>query len=347
MINGYLIPLVIYWVARQAKLHEKDLRKVLTAAVCFGIYLAVTGILEFCGQWAFVYPKYIADPLVGLHFGRARGPMVQSVSYGLYLGVCWLMLLAWRERLGRYGQLGVVLLTPLFLAGVYCTHTRSVWMGVGLGAIIVLCTTLHGAWRAMVLGSIVTVGLLVAATNWEKIVSLERGDNSAESTRESAQLRKSFAYVSWQMFLDRPILGTGFGQFARDKVPYLDDRTVDLRLEPIRDWGHHNTFLSLLTEEGAVGLGLFLLLLGGWVVRAWRLRQDGWAEPASRTHAVVFLAALGVYGFQLMFHDVTFTPLDNSLVFFLAGITANLSAAKTPDDRLAERTVRFVAQAVR
>ena len=56
MINGYLIPLVIFWVARQARLQEKDLRKVLAAAVCFGIYLAVTGILEFCGQWAFVFP---------------------------------------------------------------------------------------------------------------------------------------------------------------------------------------------------------------------------------------------------------------------------------------------------
>ncbi len=347
MINGYLIPLVIYWVARQAKIKEPDLRKMLAAAICFGVYLAATGLLEFFGQWEFVFPKYIADPTVGLHFGRARGPMVQSVSYGLYLGICWLMALAWSERLGRWGQLGVVLLSPLFLAGVYCTHTRSVWMGVALGALIVLCTTLRGAWRVLVLGSIVTAGLMVAATNWERIVSLERGDNSAANTRESAQLRKSFAYVSWQMFLDRPLLGVGFGQFAREKIPYLDDRTVDLRLEPIRDWSHHNTFLSLLTEEGAIGLLLFVILLLGWVFRAIRLRRDGWADPAARTQAVVFLAALGVYAFQLMFHDVTFSPLDNSLIFFLAGITAGMTSPQTPQVKLAYRTERFMAQAMR
>ncbi|MGE0609483.1 MAG: O-antigen ligase family protein [Pirellulales bacterium] len=347
MINGYLIPLVIYWVARQAKIKEPDLRKMLAAAVCFGIYLAATGLLEFFGQWELVFPKYIADPTVGLHYGRARGPMVQSVSYGLYLGACWLIALAWSERLGRWGQLGVVLLTPLFLAGLYCTHTRSVWMGAALGGLIVLWATLRGAWRVLVLGSIVTAGLLVAATNWDRIVSMQRGDNSAESTRESAQLRKSFAYVSWKMFQDRPLLGVGFGQFAREKIPYLDDRTVDLRLDPIRDWSHHNTFLSLLTEEGAIGLALFVILLLGWVARAVRLRRDRWADAAARTQAVAFLAVLGLYAFQLLFHDVTFTPLDNSLIFFLAGITAGMTSPHTPQVKLAYRTERFMAQASR
>ena len=57
---------------------------------CFGLYLAATGLLEAAHQWAFVFPRYIADPTVGLHYGRARGPMVQAVSYGLCLGITML-----------------------------------------------------------------------------------------------------------------------------------------------------------------------------------------------------------------------------------------------------------------
>jgi len=93
LINGYLIPLTIYFVARNLPYQDADIDRLLLGLSLFGLYLAITGICEGLGLYSIVFPRYIADPEIGLHFGRARGPMVQSVSYGVYLCVC--MIATW------------------------------------------------------------------------------------------------------------------------------------------------------------------------------------------------------------------------------------------------------------
>jgi hypothetical protein len=75
-IAAYVTPAVIYWVARQSPLSEARVNLVAKTLAIYGIYLAITGILEITHQWSFVFPPTIADPGLGIHFGRARGPML-------------------------------------------------------------------------------------------------------------------------------------------------------------------------------------------------------------------------------------------------------------------------------
>ncbi len=267
---GFIFPAVIYWVARQSSLSERAVVSVQAFLTVFGVYLALTGILEMSGQWSLVLPQYIADPSVGLHYGRARGPMVQSVSYGLYLGICLIALLIWQLRLGRVGKLPLMLLAPILMTGVFLTLTRSVWMGTALALFVLAALMLQGSWRRLVLSGMVGAALIVALTKSDALLGFER-EGSSEYTRSSAESRASFAYVSWKMFLDRPIFGFGFGQFPEAKWPYIDDRSTDLNLEIIRPLSHHNTYLSLLVELGLVGLTLYMLIMASWVARAWRL----------------------------------------------------------------------------
>jgi O-antigen ligase len=325
LINGYLIPLVLYWIARQATLDERGVTMILVTLTCFGVYLAVTGLLEVSQQWSLVFPHYIANPDIGLHFGRARGPMVQSVSYGLYLGTCLLCAWLWRERLARHWQLAVLLALPLFVAAVYFTKTRSVWLGAATGLMVVLMLTLKGRVRVAVLGTMIAAGLVVGLVKLDAIMGLQR-EGTVEDTRRSASMRASFAYVSWQMFCDRPLTGFGFGQFAQAKLPYLSDRSVDLQLEEIRAYVHHNTFLSLLTETGLIGLGLLIAVLGGWAKSGWSLVRGSRAPPWMRRHGLLMLGMLGVALWQMAGHEITFTPLDNSLIFFMAGVAVGLRA---------------------
>jgi O-antigen ligase len=133
------------------------------------------------------------------------------------------------------------------------------------------------------------------------------------------------------MFLDRPILGFGFGQFPEAKLPYLSDRSTPLDLESIRPLAHHNTYLSLLVELGLMGFLLYMALLGMWLLYGWRLargsRQPDWA----RHHGVLFLCAMATYAVQMLFHDVTLTSIDHSIIYLLAGMTVGMSASgRTP-----------------
>ena len=136
MVGGYLIPFAVYWIARQSSLDRSKCSLIHGTLVCLGVYLAVTGLLEIAGQWWAVFPRHIADPKIGLHFGRARGPMVHSVSFGLHLAVCLLAAWTWQWRFGRLGKLGIAVLVPLMLAGIYFmlkTEKHTVCKNCGLG----------------------------------------------------------------------------------------------------------------------------------------------------------------------------------------------------------------------
>ena len=326
-VGGYLTPLIVYWAAKQAPWNERAAGLVQASITVFGFYLAFTAVCEITQQWSLVWPAYIADPNVGLHFGRARGPMVHGVSFGHYMSVCLLAGVVWFGALGKWGRVAVGLVLPLYAAGVFFSYTRSAWIGAALGLCTVLLLTLHGRTRNIVLGGMVMAGLLVGATQMDKIVGFQR-EQSAVDTADSANLRVSFAYVSWLMFQDRPLFGFGFGRFPVDKLPYLDDRSTDLNLEALRPYVHHNTFLSILVDTGVVGLALFLAMLAYWMLNAWDTVRSADTPPWARRQAVLVLGAVPVYAAQLLFHELSYTPIDNSLVFFLAGTASALVARK-------------------
>jgi len=325
LINGYLIPLTIFWIARQVRLTEQNTKWLLGGFCVFACYLAVIGVCEASGQWWAVYPTYIRDPELGLHFGRSRGPMMQSITYGAYLGVG--VLCAWllRERLGSPTWMLPMLLIPLLCAAIYFTKTRSVWLGSACGLLMMWLFTLKGRLRIALVGGAVAAGLLVGILKIDSIMSLQR-EGTVADTHQSTNMRGSFAYVSWKMFLDKPILGFGFGQFATQKRPYLSDRSVDMQLEQIRGYVHHSTFLAVLTETGLIGLVLFLSLLGGWITAAVKLIRHQQAPPWVRHQGMLMISILCLYFWQMVGHEITFTPLDNSLIYCLAGIVVGLYA---------------------
>jgi O-antigen ligase len=97
-----------------------------------------------------------------------------------------------------------------------------------------------------------------------------------------------------------------------------------LHLEALRPYVHHNSYLSLLTDTGLVGLGLFLSMFGLMGREAWRTCR-GEGPPWAKRQAALFLGAIGVYACQLMFHELSYTPLDNSLIFFLSGCAGGVA----------------------
>lgn len=249
--------------------------------------------------------------------------MLTSVSFGLYLAVSLLAgWVAW-PQLRRLPQLLLLMACPLAIAGLYFSYTRSVWLGAAFGLVIVLSVTLRGRVRNVVLGTVVSACLLITVTNLHSVVNFQR-ETSASETRDSTQMRGSFTYVSWRMFQQQPLLGHGFGHFREAKWPFLFDRTTEFNLQSIRILVHHNTLLSLLTETGMIGLSLFLAVCVGWMRNASQLWRCPFSPRWGRGHAELFMAAFGVYTCQLLFHELSFSTLDNSLLFFLAGVTVAL-----------------------
>jgi O-antigen ligase len=322
----YLLPLVLYWIARQVQVTERAIWAMFLTMAVFGVYLAVTAVAETHQVWALVYPRYIASPDFLEFFGRGRGPLLNPAGSGILQGLCLLAALMLWRRLNRRGQLLLLAVTPLFAWGIYSTFTRSAWMGAALGILVVVGLTLPRAWRTAVIGSVVLVSLPVIAMNWESLLSFKRDKSlSAAEAAESARLRPILATVAWHMFQDRPLLGCGFGQYLIECRPYLSDRSTDLPLEKVRPYVQHNVLLALLAETGLVGMSLFSAAMFYWLREAWRLWQAENVPASFRELGLLFMAFVGVWFPNAMFQDVSIIPMINMLLLFLAGLTRNVS----------------------
>jgi N-acetylglucosaminyldiphosphoundecaprenol N-acetyl-beta-D-mannosaminyltransferase len=323
---AFVLPAVLYGIIRRAPISYRAWLGLLACFVVLGGYLAITAMLENAGQWSLVLPYYLADPNLGIHFGRARGPGLNAASLGLYLTACgccaWTLLGESRHRWQQLALLSIVLLAGI---GVFATYTRSTWLGLAAAGLVIAFHQLPRRWRLPGLAAAGLAGACVAALTWGQIVGLEREGTAAEA-EHSVDQRASFAYVSWQMFKDHPLVGVGFGRFYDRKLPYLSDRSQPIELESIRPLHHHNTLLGLLTETGLVGLTLFVAVLGAWTRSGWQLATlaSALAPRWLRLHGILMLALLANYMCSAVFHDLTLVPAQHWLLFLFAAVTINL-----------------------
>ncbi|MGN6546892.1 MAG: O-antigen ligase family protein [Aureliella sp.] len=324
LVNGYLTPLVIYGVLRFSKLEPMQLRPALWCLAFFGIYLSMTAVFEVTHQWQWVYPKFIADPSLGIHFGRARGPMLQSVRLGICLllvATSLIVFTVWLRPTSKSLWLVCAALIPLHLLAVFLTYTRSIWMGAAWIVVMLVAGCLQGTMRRLAIVGIVGVAVLALAIKGPDLVAFKR-EYSAAETRESTYMRASFAYVSWKMFLDRPVTGFGFNQFQVYDRPYLADRSTELRLESIRGYVHHNSFLSLLVDLGMVGFCLYIAVLVAFARQAWNLWHAARSPQWARAVAILSGCVAGVHALQMAFHEVSFSAIENSILYGAWGLTA-------------------------
>lgn len=330
LVFFYLMPAAMYWVARQTQWTRRGAWLVFTSLGVFGMYLCLTAIAETYQAWEFVFPRYIASPDFHEFLGRGRGPFLNPAANGIVQGLGLCATLLWWPRLNRPGKLLLMAALPVFAWGVFCTYTRSAWMGAGVGLLVMIGLTTPRGWRAAAVGSIAVGSVLALAGSWEHLVTFKRDTYlSAEDAAESARLRPILAVVAWHMFLDRPLVGCGYGQYIQESPAYLADRTTDLPLEKARPYVQHNVFLALLTETGLVGMGLFIALVTSWTRTAWRLWRGGLAPMWVRQMGLLFVALMGVYLPNAMFQDVSIIPMINMLLFFFAGAIVGLAPRLT------------------
>jgi N-acetylglucosaminyldiphosphoundecaprenol N-acetyl-beta-D-mannosaminyltransferase len=324
LIANFIVPAVLFAAIRHAPLSRHETTWLLGSFVLFGVYLAVTALCETAGLWSVVIPRYISDPDLGIHFGRARGPDLNSVSLGTYLTACilcaWALISVVRRR---WIQLAIAVTLPLMAAGVFLTYTRSTWLGLAASGLVVAAIEIPKRWRLPAITMAGLAGLLIVSITWSSIIGLRREGPPAESAH-SVNQRTSFAYVSWKMFQDNPVLGVGFGRFYDRKLPYLSDRSQSFELDSIRPLHHHNTVLSVLTETGLVGLSACVTLFTLWIVNAWQLARNGNLPRWSRACGTLAAAITANYLCSAIFHDLTLVPSQQLLLFAFAGLAVNL-----------------------
>ena len=302
--KGFLIPFSTYFLARRGIVTWEQRRLFFIGIAVITLYLALTGFAEVGGLRLLVFPKYIMDPNVGIHFGSARGPFVNSAYNGMAMAMA-LPILLWlflsdRNPLIRYFSLGTGIATIGVLPFVF---QRGAWLGAA--AALVVMALAMSRQRVLVSGLVI----LVAATGWlampeDLTARLEAKINKVETI----EFRVMLAEFSWEIIQDHPLTGIGFNNFRQG----LEDYGAGIGGDP-----SHNTVLTLMVETGLLGLIPYLAIFAflGFESLTLYLRY-----PRYRPLIAVFWGAAMAYGVRLVASELRYVIYPNGLIFIVAAI---------------------------
>ncbi len=180
---------------------------------------------------------------------------------------------------------------------------------------------LGGAIVAMIAAAAVAIGNPVTYANqkWDQFRSLQSGNATSTRLGTVSGQRYDLWRVAWKEFESAPILGVGADNYSFD---YYRERATNRNLtDP------HSVVFSLLSENGTVGIVLFVLFLGGIfgaIASGWR------ALPAARRrHAMAPAAAGAVMLGQSTVDWIWLIPGLTAIgIFALAVAAAQVSAAR-------------------
>ena len=121
------------------------------------------------------------------------------------------------------------------------------------------------------------------------LTSVESSSKSNDGTSLTYEERIAMWKMSIIAWRAHPITGVGYGGYSKATAPIDDVKhpTFDVHMHD----HPHSTFVMILTENGLVGLTLFLLWIGAFFVRAFRVVQLDPVRIGVFGGAVIWLAA--------------------------------------------------------
>jgi len=325
LVGGYYFPIIGMVIAYLAVRDERQAAKLAWFFLAFGLYLTVTAWAEYFGVWELVFPRYIADQELGIHWGRARGPFLVSPSLGVTLVFCFFSNLYLAGRMHGPARLLVYAADLLMVPAIFFTLTRSVWLAMVVCLVIYIAFNRRVRTKAGVFAGLGAVAVVLIAVLWPNLTSRDRATGGV-SDPYPIYARVGLAKISMKLFSQQPVFGVGFGHFRDAAVQRgVDPASVYMRFASQQM--EHNNFLSVLTETGVVGLVLYVLVLIGLLrvsLRVYRRLSPTGRGWMTRDFVVLYWIMFANYLIDAMFRETSVDPFNNSLFFVLSGMVLGM-----------------------
>jgi putative inorganic carbon (HCO3(-)) transporter len=248
------VPFLLFALAPTMFGSRRQRSILLGCLVAVGLYLSVTAVFEVTGVTALVFPRYIADPALGIHFGRARGPFLEAVGNGtaIYIALVAAVIAAmtWTRGLPRAIAMTTI---ALCVVALVLTLTRSIWLGAALATAVTLIA--HPGMRRWFVPVAVAATVAVSATI-ASVPGLADKVRARESQQSTIYDRLNLNRAAINMLAARPLFGFGWDRFKDVGTDYFEQG--DYPLTAGVGVAIHNAYLAHLAELGLVGTSLWL-----------------------------------------------------------------------------------------
>lgn len=254
-----LIGFALFILAPSVFTTEHDRNVLLATFIGLGAYLGWVAFCEGTHISALVFPRYINNPALGIHYGRARGPFLEAVANGLSLYACAVAAAMglskwWKRPWIRLACMAVLVLCGL---GIIFTLTREVWLGSAVATALVMLYQRRLRVYLLPAASLAAVAVLLALA---LVPGLHADATARAGDQQSVWDRLNSDSAGLRMLDARPLFGFGWYEFGPDSTPYYRQAET----YPLTTVGRiHNVFLAIAVDLGLVGfLGWFIGLLG-------------------------------------------------------------------------------------
>jgi len=220
----------------------------------------------------------------------------------------------------------LVLAIAMQFVALMLTMTRGAYLAVFAG-LAVVCVGLRS--RALALAGALALATLVVFT---LVYARDQGRTIAVTEFATTEADRNVATrlvlwdMSWDMFLEHPLLGVGMGDYTIEAEKRLAQRQVRTTVDS------HNVYLHVLATRGLVGfvpLAAFFVVLVVSLMRVARRHPPGSLE---RHYAIGALGAVAA----VLIGALTENNIDDSEVFmalmFLAGVARSATSRETARD---------------
>lgn len=307
-----LVPFLAFFAAPYAFRTLAARVALIRTLVVVGAYLGLTAVFEEIGPTALVFPRFIMDPSVGLHFDRARGPFLEASANGVVMVMCAIVCaLAVRQFTGRWRQVAIAA-GGLCLIGVALTLTRSAWIAAVLGGAAALTYAPHlRRYLLPAAGGLVAVvlALLLLVPGFAGSAQQRAEDQSPVWDRQN------LVTASARIIDDHPLFGLGWSRYPTDSPEYF--RQADSYPQQGEGLVVHNVPLLYITELGILGFAVWVLGAAVALIGPLRRRLPSPMADWQAAHLAILVAWATVAQFAPLAQS-----MPNLLVFLWAGVTA-------------------------
>jgi O-antigen ligase len=247
-ISTYIQLLIMVWLIWELGARSEQQVQLMQAYVLGTFVSGIDTIYQFLTHQESVYQRYAGANLNANDLGLM---MALSIPVSYYLLLQSRGKMVWIYRL----QLAVAGTTVILTASRGATLATVV-------ALAIVPLTFGSLTENQKIAAVLTLVLLVSAvlafapqTSWERLATVP-----AELARGTLNKRTQIWSAGWQLFREHPLLGIGTNAFRVMVSRVLVEPIGSEDLSPAPP--AHNTFLSVLVEQGVVGFVLFSTLLG-------------------------------------------------------------------------------------
>lgn len=340
MANTYYIydrifvPICLYLLVRLMRPTNNDMRRLIPCLIFILLAQSAIGILSW------TVPQALPSAWLGRVGTRTTGSLQAYSVFTCTAITCGLLILqsAQNHTISPKRRRFYYALFALAYCMIFFSFSRGSWL-----AGLVVFSGLGLIYREFILRFVlITIPLVVILLSFGLLSAQAEWASQrfySDNSEEAALSRLPIYYASYRMFEEKPLLGWGYGNFDRfDRL--FQERVGDL-INPVKDHASHNLYLTIVAEQGLVGIFFYLMPVAWWLVRSIR------AYPKLPTEGFWNRKLLVIFWLLLVFHFIV-NNFSNMRVVYGLGlwwmtlgfIGAMVSGALSPEANPQTQEVR-------